>query len=125
MTSTAKAFVAGSVAIVAAVAAAPAMARDPYDRAHGFGLDDPYARSSIDRCADAAEDRASRFGPARVVRITNVDRQRRGFVVSGAIAVDHRWGGWRHRDRRDTGWFKCRTEFGRVVDLRLDGVGRR
>lgn len=124
MTNTAKALVAGSAALVATLAAAPAMARDPYDRAHGFGFDDPYARSSVDQCAAAAERRASRFGPARVMRITNVDRQRRGFLVSGAIAVDNRWGGWRHRDGRDTGWFKCHTEFGRVVDLRLDGIGR-
>lgn len=125
MTNTAKALVAGSAAIFATFFAAPAMAQDRYDRAHGFGLDDPHARSAVDRCAAAAERRASRFGPARVVRITNVDRQRRGFLVSGAVAVDNRWGGWRnHRDSRKNGWFKCRTEFGRVVDLRLDGVGR-
>ena len=125
MTTTAKALIAGSAAMIATLAAAPAVARDPYDRAHGFGAYDPYARSATDQCAAAAERRASRFGPARVMRITNVDRQSRGFLVSGAIAVDSRWGGWRrHGDGRDTGWFKCRTEFGRVIDLRLEGVGR-
>ncbi len=114
----------GAAATLATLFAAPAMARDPYDRAHGFGFNDPYARSAVDQCAAAAESRASRFGPARVTRITNVDRKSRGFLVSGAIAVENRWGGWRHRDDNRRGWFRCHTEFGRVVDLRLDGLGR-
>ena len=82
----------GAAATLATLFAAPAMARDPYDRAHGFGFNDPYARSAVDQCAAAAESRASRFGPARVTRITNVDRKSRGFLVSGAIAVENRWG---------------------------------
>ena len=113
-TTTTRAFVAGSAALLATLCTAPAMARDPWDRAHGFGLDDPYTRASVDQCAAAAESRAA---PARVVRITNVDRQRGGFLVSGELRVENRWG--RHGgDRR--GWFKCHTRMGRVVDLRLN-----
>jgi len=113
MNSQTKAIFAGSAALVAALGAVPAMAYDPYDRAHGFGQRDPEARDAVSMCADAAERRVSYRAPARVDRITNVDRRRNGFLVSGRLKVQDRWGHGRGRDA----WFRCHTRHGRMIGL--------
>ena len=134
-------FATAATALVTLSAASPALAQDGrwygdrdsgrHDR-HGWqGASNP--RDAVRQCSRAAERGASRHGRADVTRINDVDRTGRGFVVRGRLVVD-KADGWRNgwnRDRRnndrwdrDAGSFRCRVEYGRVVDLDIDGIGR-
>ncbi len=105
-------------------AASPALAHDDrWDEGdsgrHGwYRAANPH--EAVRQCSRAAERSASRYDRADVVQIVDVDRRGRGFVVRGRLTIADN-GGW-HRDwregrRREAASFRCRTEYGRVVDL--------
>ena len=94
-------------------------------------------------CSRVAERQASRVtsGNARVTDIRDVRDTRGGFEVRGRIAVNSQNGGWRNGDSNygsgwnndyrgwnnnlrgyDSGSFKCKVEYGRVVDIDFDGI---
>lgn len=117
-----------------------------YDRRHA----DP--RRAVDQCVRIAENEARRAGyrHADVYEIYDVDRHRRGWRISGRIAVegqrgyrgyrgdrydrrdyrdyDDRYDRYDRYDRRDRyrsgdeGRFTCKVEYGRVRDLDFKGV---
>lgn len=119
-----------------------------YDRAgygdrygHGRGYGSP--RGAVEQCVYAAERAAGRYsyGRADVTDIRSVRDTRRGYEVRGRIAVNgmgrdwrrgdghygRGWGGdyrgWNDRLRGyDSGTFKCKVEYGRVVDVDFDGI---
>lgn len=141
--------IAGAVIIggIAAIAAA-ASKRDRYDRGYRYrdrdyrGYRDNYYRSNgnpraaVQRCVNAAEREARRYGYryANVTQIRDVDDRRGGWRVKGRIEVDGSRGYNRHDrygrydrydryDRRsDRGSFKCDIRHGRVVDVDFSGV---
>ncbi|WP_370516073.1 hypothetical protein [Novosphingobium sp. Gsoil 351] len=111
-----------------------------YDR-YGYRNGNP--RQAIEQCVATAENQASRYsyGRADVTDIRAVDRNSRGYTVRGRIAVNSQNRGWRRGDSYygngwnndyrgwndnlrgyDAGSFKCRVEYGRVVDLDFDGI---
>jgi len=112
-----------AASFAALTVASPAQAR-PHDGGwshQGANYSRHSERSAVYQCTRAAERRASRFGRADVYRIHDVDRVRRGYVVKGRIAVNQR--GWGvYRNRSDTGTFRCRVAYGRIVDLDLNGL---
>lgn len=126
------------VAVLGGLAAVLASSRGNRDRDYRYndrrGWNDHQrnADRAIDRCVRVAERRARRWSGnrAEVTDIRDIDRNRRGFVVRGRIAVreDYRGRGWdragyRHRnDRWDEGRFTCRVRNGRVVDLDFRGI---
>ncbi len=97
---------------------------------------------AVERCIQAAEREAERWGGGRaeVTQIRDIDRDRSGFLVRGSIAVrsyNNRGGGygrgngggdWNNyrRGRRnngfDTGSFTCDFSRGRVVDIDFGGL---
>lgn len=95
-------------------------------------------RAAIERCVNAAERDARRYGysSADVTQIRDVDDTRYGWRVKGNLVVDGNrgWGrydrgGYDRYDRRDyrsrgydTGSFTCRIERGRVVDIDFNGI---
>lgn len=122
--------------------ATPALAHDDYGRYPDYGrggwegrnVDYRFSnpRQAVGMCVRAAENAASRnaWGRADVTNINDVDRNGRGFTVRGRIAVNAGGRDWRG-DRYgwnggprgyDSGWFKCRVEYGRVVDLDFGGL---
>ncbi len=115
-----------------------------YNRGHrgdrGYGYNDGYnhnyrhrgSRKAVKRCIRRAENRASRFGNAKVTQIRDIDRTRYGYKIRGRIVVSdgYRGGGYNNYNRRgygyssyDKGKFSCYVERGRVVDVRLKGLG--
>lgn len=116
--------------------------RAGYDRDdYGYGRDNP--RQAIETCVYATERYAGRrsWGRADVTDIRSVRDTRYGYEIRGRVAVktngrgwhrgdddygrgwDNDYRGW-NRDLRgyDSGWFKCRVERGRVVDIDIDGI---
>ena len=114
---------------------------DTYDRYGYRNGGDP--RQAVEQCVRTAEQSASRYsyGRADVTDIRGVDRNSRGYTVRGRIAVnsqgrDYRYGdsrygrGWNNDYRGwndnlrgyDSGSFRCRVEYGRVVDLDFSGI---
>lgn len=122
--------------------------RGGYDRGWGHGNDRGYGnygnpRQAIEMCVRTAERDAGRYsyGRADVTDIRDVDRNDRGFTIRGRIAVNSMGRGWQGGDARygrgwgndyrgwndglrgyDSGSFKCRVEYGRVVDLDYSGI---
>lgn len=113
---------------------------DNYDR-YGYRNGNP--RQAIEMCVRTAENAAGRYsyGRADVTDIRDVDRNKRGYTVKGRIAVNSLGRGWRNGDPRygrgwnndyrgwndnlrgyDSGSFKCKVEYGRVVDLDFSGI---
>ncbi len=88
---------------------------------------------AVERCVQAAEREAERWGCGRanVTQIRDIDRDRSGFLVRGSIAVrsynnrNGNWGNYRHGRRNsgfDTGSFTCDFSRGRVVDIDFGGL---
>ncbi|MGQ3179897.1 MAG: hypothetical protein ACT6R2_16355 [Blastomonas fulva] len=76
---------------------------------------------AVNQCVRAAEFEARRFGRfAQVTQVRDIDRTRFGLRVEGRIVVD---GNGRWRGRSDRGRFTCFVDRGRVVDVRLRGLG--
>ena len=101
------------------------------------------ARNAVEQCVRAAERSASRYsyGSADVTYIRDIRRTNRGFEVRGRIAVNSMGRDWRDGDRYygrgwnsdyrgwdrryrgyDAGTFRCRVDYGRVVDLDFGGI---
>ena len=101
---------------------------------NGYGQNGGYnARTAVDQCVRAAERQAQRGSGvnAEVYEVVDIDRSRRGFEISGRIAVrnDYRgrgWGGDYRRNYRNTGWdegrFTCEYRNGRVTDIDFSGL---
>ncbi|MFM5907458.1 MAG: hypothetical protein ACKOPO_07725 [Novosphingobium sp.] len=110
-----------------------------YDRGNGYGN----PRQAIEMCVRMAERDAGRYsyGRADVTDIRDVDRNDRGYTIRGRIAVNSMGRGWTNSDSRygrgwggdyrgwndglrgyDSGSFKCRVEYGRVVDIDYSGI---
>lgn len=100
-------------------------------------------RQAVEQCVRTAEQSASRhsYGRADVTDVRDIDRNNRGYTVRGRIAVNSQGRGYRNGDPRygrgwdndyrgwndnlrgyDAGSFKCRVEYGRVVDLDFSGI---
>jgi hypothetical protein len=92
---------------------------------------------AVERCVQAAEREAERWGGGRaeVTQIRDIDRDRSGFLVRGSISVrsynsrNRSWGGNWDNYRRggrnngfDTGSFTCDYSRGRVVDIDFGGL---
>ena len=114
-----------------------------YDRA-GYGRTGAQSpRRAVAQCVQAAENNASRYsyGRADVTDIRRVKETRRGYKVTGRIAVNTRGRNWNKGDRlRGAGWnrdyrgykkglrgydsgsFTCDIQYGRVVDLDFKGI---
>jgi len=113
------------------------------DRYSRYGYQNGNPRQAVEQCVATAENQASRYsyGRADVTDIRSVDRNSRGYTVRGRIAVNSQNRGWRNGDRNygngwnndyrgwnnnlrgyDAGSFKCRVEYGRVVDIDFDGI---
>ena len=113
---------------------------DRYDRS-GYRNGNP--RRAVEQCVSAAEQKAGRYsyGRADVTDIRGVDRNSRGYTVRGRIAVNGQGRDWRRGDSNygsgwnndyrgwndglrgyDSGNFRCRVEYGRVVDVDFSGV---
>lgn len=92
------------------------------------------ARQAVQQCAAAVQQRASRYGRARVTQITDVERERDGFEVEGRLVVNEGRYGWNNgyrqnsrydrygRNDRDRGRFTCDIRYGRVAALDIDGL---
>lgn len=101
------------------------------------------SRDAVQQCVRTAERAASRYsyGDADVTDVRDIRRSGRGYEVRGRIAVNSMgrewhdgdrwygrgWGGdyrgWNDRYRGyDAGTFKCKVEYGRVVDLDFNGI---
>lgn len=124
---------------IAILASAGSRDRDGYtyrDRRYGddryYGRGNP--RSAVERCVNAAEQQARRYGYryADVTEIRDVDDTRYGWRVKGNLRVDGQRG-WRGGDRRDgygcyagrghdNGSFTCHIERGRVADIDYRGI---
>jgi hypothetical protein len=113
---------------------------DRYDR-YGYRNGNP--RQAVEQCVATAEREASRYsyGRADVTDIRDIDRNSRGYTVKGRIAVNGQGRDWRRGDSNygrgwnndyrgwnnnlrgyDAGSFKCRVEYGRVVDIDFSGI---
>lgn len=100
-------------------------------------------RLAVEQCIAAAERTAGRYsyGRANVTDIRDVDFNGRGYTVKGRIAVNAMGRDWRGGDPRygrgwgndyrgwndglrgyDSGSFKCKVEYGRVVDMDFSGI---
>lgn len=107
-----------------------------------YGYNQGNPQQAIEQCVRTAEREAQRRGyRADVTDIRDVDRNNRGFIVKGRIAVNERGGSWRPgmpnhgrgwggdyrgwnssmRDY-DSGSFTCRTQYGRVTHLDYNGI---
>ncbi len=108
--------------------------RGDYDDRNGYGGGRGYnARVAVEECVRAAERQASRYSgsTAEVYEVADIDRSRRGFEVSGRIALrnEYRGRGWGddyRRGNRNNGWdegrFSCDWRNGRVVDVNYSGL---
>lgn len=112
-----------------------------YDRGYNSRYGNP--RQAIELCVRTAERDAGRYsyGRADVTDIRDVDYNSRGYTVKGRIAVNSSGRDWRNGDARygrgwgndyrgwndnlrgyDAGSFKCKVEYGRVVDIDYSGI---
>jgi hypothetical protein len=141
--------IAGALIIGGIAAIASAASKDRYRDDHRYGdgysyRDNRYghgnSRAAVERCVRAVERDARRAGfrYAQVTEIRDVDRERRGWEVTGRLVVDdgyHRgYRGDRSRvrydDRRDRyrdrdldrGRFKCEIRRGKIVDIDYKGI---
>lgn len=127
--------IAGAVIIGGIAALAGAFDNDRDDRYRDrryrdarYG-DDRYAfqgrgRQAIERCVNAAENEAQRWGGyryANVTEIRDVDRTRYGLRISGRIEVEGN--SYRRRNSYDTGRFTCYVDRGRP-EVQFDGIRR-
>jgi len=113
---------------------------DRYDR-YGYRNGNP--RQAVEQCVYAVEREAARYsyGRADVTDIRDIDRNSRGYTIRGRVAVNSMGRGYRNGDSYygrgwnndyrgwnnnlrgyDSGSFKCRVEYGRVVDVDVDGI---
>lgn len=138
------ALIIGGIAAVAS-AASKERYRDGYryrENRYGHGN----SRAAVERCVRAVERDARRAGYryADVTEIRDVDRERRGWEVTGRLVVDDGWNrgyrgqrdDYRYRinydDRRDRygyrnrsfdrGAFTCDIRRGRIVDIDYRGI---
>ena len=125
---------------------------DRYNSSDRYGYNDRYSRygyqngnprQAVEQCVATAENQASRYsyGRADVTDIRGVDRNSRGYTIRGRIAVNSQNRGWRNGDSNygngwnndyrgwnnnlrgyDAGSFRCKVEYGRVVDIDFDGI---
>ena len=136
--------IAGAVILGGIAAVAGSIGKDRYrdDRYYRNGRAGYYngsPRSAVERCVNAAERDARRYGYryADVTQIRDVDDTRYGWRVKGTMVVDGNRGyaGSRYdrRDRydrydrrgygrTDSGKFTCRIDRGRVVDVDFSGI---
>lgn len=101
------------------------------------------SRDAVEQCVRSAERSASRYsyGDADVTDVRDIRRTRKGYEVRGRIAVNTMGRDWRDGDRwygrgwngdyrgwndryrgYDSGTFKCKVEYGRVVDIDFNGI---
>lgn len=136
--------IAGALIIGGIAAIAGASKKDRYRDGYGYH-ENRYghgkSQRAIDRCVAAVERDARRAGYrfAEVTEIRDVDRERRGWEVTGRLIVDgSRSWGYRGADRYrvgygdrsdyrrdrdfDSGRFKCEIFRGQVVDIRYKGI---
>jgi len=101
-----------------------------YDGRYNYGYQ-ANPRQAVEICVNEATRHASRYsysGRASVTDIRNISRNRDGFTVRGRIAVNsgrdnYRGRGWNNDYRGyDSGSFKCKVRYGRVVDLDFSGI---
>ena len=126
-----------TMGVLAMAGAAPASAQGRH-RGHDRHV------SPVTQCVAAATraaNRSSHGGHARVMDIRQVERMRRGYRVSGKIAVNRMGRSWRHGDARygrgwghdhrgaqrnlrgyDLGRFTCKVRAGRVQSIRFSGI---
>jgi hypothetical protein len=133
--------IAGALVIGGIAAIASAASRDRgyrggyYDDGYGYYDRGYSSRAAVDQCVRAAQNRASRYGWARVTDVTRIDRIRGGYEVRGRLVVQDRgWRGdygrgWdrgyyydRYNDGYDKGRFSCVTQYGGVRDVDLTGL---
>lgn len=124
---------------------------DDYGRYYDGGRDRRYGRwdnrgdprRAIEQCVRAAERNASRYsyGRADVTDVRDVRSTSRGYEVRGRVAVNATGRDWRDGDRvygrgwnddyrgwnnslrgYDSGSFRCKVEYGRIVDLDYSGI---
>ncbi len=114
-----------------------------YGNGYGYGNNYGNPRQAVEMCVNAAQRTASRYshGRANVTDVRDIDRNGRGYTVRGRIAVNSSGHNWRQGDARygngwggdyrgyndsmrgyDSGSFKCRVEYGRVVDMDFSGI---
>ncbi|NCP18861.1 MAG: hypothetical protein GW855_06855 [Erythrobacter sp.] len=128
--------IAGALIIggIAAVASASNNDRRNYRYRDNYYRSNGNPRLAVDRCVRAAQNDARRSGyrRAQVVDINRVRDTRRGWNISGRIAVDGQRGyrdnrrgydrrGYNNR-RGDQGRFSCNIRNGRVVDMDYRGI---
>lgn len=97
--------------------------RDDY----GYDRDGGDGRAAVNQCINSVENWASRYSRADVTQISNIDRTRDGYRVTGKLVVRD---GYRGRDRNDRGYergydkgrFTCYVERGRVIDVDYRGL---
>lgn len=89
-----------------------------YGNRYGYGMS---AEQAVQQCSAAAQRDASRYGRARITRITEVDRDRNGYEVDGRLVVNEGWGRYGRRDL-DEGRFTCRIRYGRIDRVRVSGI---
>lgn len=102
-----------------------------YDRRYAYRYDNP--RQAVEQCVRAAEVDARRAGYryADVTEISDVDRTRYGYRISGRLRVEDTRGYGSRYDRYDRGYsdagrFSCFVDGGRVRDIdysSLRGLG--
>ena len=130
--------IAGALIIGGIAAIASAASKDRYRdgyRYHENRYGHGNSNRAVDKCVRAVERDARRAGfrYANVTQIRDVDRERRGWEVTGRLVVEdgrswnrgdrHRYGRDRYRDRDlDRGKFKCEIRRGRVVDISYRGI---
>lgn len=95
--------------------------RDDDDRPVESNWDPAAVRTedqAVDACAVAAEDQGrEQAGNARVVDINEVNRDSRGWVVEGTVALRS---GWRDQAREER--FRCAVTFEGLRDVRIAGL---
>ncbi|HMS20721.1 hypothetical protein [uncultured Sphingorhabdus sp.] len=115
--------------------------RGGYDRGYGYSNRYGGSRAAVNQCVNAVERWASRYSRSDVTQISNIDRTRNGYRVTGKLVVQD---GWRGNNRGydskrydrddygnrghgynrgyDKGRFTCFVERGRVVDVDYRGL---
>lgn len=115
---------------------------DRYGRDGNYGYDyNRYgnSRQAVNQCVNGVENYANRYSRSKVTQISDIDRTRNGYRITGKLVVQD---GWRGRDRYDRndrydrydrnnrgydrgydkGRFTCYIERGRVVDIDYRGL---
>lgn len=107
-----------------------------YDNDYGYYRNGYGSRSAVEQCVRAAERDASRYGRARIIDVTSINRIRGGYEVRGRLVVADRYfdrrgyNGWdrygnnydRYGNDYDKGKFSCITRYGGVQNVRLSGL---